>query len=533
MQRVLLPVYHAAIRVLTLVALGVSPSLSVAADDAIPSAFAACLKKPSRACLFAEALRVANSEAMQDRRAGYLANIAQSMAKANRVDSARDTFENAHQIVSTVKDESTRAAVLTDLGEAESDSGFRKETAETISEARAIIQGLPDVKSRVKGLVDIAKAQVSTGLNKDAAETIRAALDSVHELGSGDIPGYLLKSLAELQATVGDIGGAVSTAQMSGTWADEAMGKIAHAQAQSGDRAGAIKTAQAISNSRSRGDAFASIVVVETESGHVAEALDLAKTLAPNDGNQIIAFAGIAAAQAKLHDTEQTAATLAVAHQAVRQTDKAYDRATALAAIGLTEQTAGLTSAAQATLADGIANAQMIADPGVRSTSLAEVASHQAKAGFENDARKTYEIAVEAALLGTKTDSKLRHLEWFSNEEAHAGLFREAAATLSRAAEVARTEIKDDGARADAAKDLAGNEFFVIGGNIEIGNVEDELNLVGTFEDPGVKDFGYSEVAERLAKDGAFDAAFKTAQLISSDSIRGLAWAKIAVFQPE
>lgn len=194
---------------------------------------------------------------------------------------------------------------------------------------------------------------------------IAVALPLVRKIKSGLRPS-LLRVIASTRAKVGDINGALATAQNIKNHLyhrSESLGDIALEQARAGDINGALGTIRSV---------------------------DYA-------GTRILALGNVALTQARAGDAKSAADTFAVAVSEARSIDDVETRANVLCGIALTLMEAGDFKLARDMLADALPVARDICDAYARAKIMSDIALAQVKAGDGQSARNVFDTALSAA----------------------------------------------------------------------------------------------------------------------------------------
>ena len=139
-------------------------------------------------------------------------------------------------------------------------------------------------KISVSSMAKIAVVQMKAGQTKEARNTFSAALSAV---STDDLCRHLdLRTIAIAQAEVGDIHGALATAQSMDAKRFErkwTLRDIASAQANAGDIDGALATARSIDNAIGRAGSLHDIALAQSKSGDIDSALEIAQSIDNTD----------------------------------------------------------------------------------------------------------------------------------------------------------------------------------------------------------------------------------------------------------
>jgi tetratricopeptide (TPR) repeat protein len=262
-----------------------------------------------------------------------------------------------------------------------------------MKEARSTLQGDVRETVRVRTLLDIAKIQAERGDKPGAMETCREVLRLAERLN--DVNCFW--RLAETQAAVGDISGALKTITKFPKDTDKAymLLLISIAAMKTGERSAAAKSFE-------EGLAVAKTGELESKNleyvaNKLAQARDCDRAINIADvirsaSTKSLALRKIVFEVLKQHDIPRA---LKIADSIK---DQSYDRALALGAVGATQAKAKLPAAAQ-TLERALEAAKLIEiGGGTDVIALYELGLTQVQAGYVDVAAKTFDEARRRAL---------------------------------------------------------------------------------------------------------------------------------------
>jgi hypothetical protein len=208
-------------------------------------------------------------------------------------------FTGAFRTISMIKDKVERADGLSQIASIQANTGNINaafHTAETVKD-------MPIAKA--VALLAIARAQAKDHDQVAVQATIQEALQTALLIKPNEIRYYrTLPAIAQTQAEIGDIKGALKTAKMIKVEFQEdafidAIKKIARAQACAGDIKGALETVKAINNGVEKVNALLEIAETQAEGGDIKGAFQTIKEIKVG---RFFILEKIAIAQAKAGD---------------------------------------------------------------------------------------------------------------------------------------------------------------------------------------------------------------------------------------
>ena len=337
--------------------------------------------------ILGEARADARSIESPSMRSQVLEYIARVRARAGDTSGAILGASEALDAAREIKSPSIRASNLGDIAQAQAKFGDTSGAARTISEALAVVRGMEALANIIHALCHIIKAQAEAGDHYAAARMISEALNTAPRVV--EVEGRRARALvaiAETQAAIGDIQGALATARSikGPLHRATALEGIAGVQSEAGDEQGASRsTSEALATLPSINDSNnwpvswpSKVALAQARLGAVPSGLTTAGHI-PSASDRAWVLAEIASVQAETGDRQGALHSLTKAQNAlesVTSPDEIRDRDWALEAIALAYATLGDVQRAN-TAALGIGSNSS------REKALISIAAVQAQAG--------------------------------------------------------------------------------------------------------------------------------------------------------
>lgn len=399
------------------------------------AAWDACLKNPTRDCVFSEALRVAQSVKDAPTKANSLALVAAAQAKAGLAAQAAANLQLATQAAASV-DGNQRDGVLSSLAIAQVEAG-------KFADALQILPSIKAGQPRIRALNRLAAAQKKAGLAGEAAASFDLAIGAARSFKQDELVSALV-SVAGAQAQVGLSNEAAATFALAALAAQDPdthhnmLSIIARAQAEAGQIADALQVAQSEEES-SRWLALEPVAEAQAKAGEIAQALHVAQDIQYVPAH-VRAFGAIAAAEAKAGSRETAALLLQQAEELAKTAPTEASHAGALAAVAEAWAEAGFGKESGADFGQSLQIIQSMADASDRNLTIMQVAPGLAKSG-------KYSEAIELAHSMTNVAIRASTFARIVGDFEKAGKFPEALQ--------AAQSIEDEGWRAAALSDIA------------------------------------------------------------------------------
>ena len=261
-------------------------SVAYAANQVAPSD---CVQSPTARCVIglsqaaaattvdayqraAAFVRIAGMQAATGAERAAQRSISLALSAAAKIDAA--AFDEEPVLMGLPEDEAgrARAVVLSDIARILSILGESERAQATFLDAATTAEGIKSDRYRAQSLVAIAGAQLEVGAPDAARETL-ARVDLAND--AEYLPG--LPRIVQMQAKVGDVDGALVTAQrigsaLDGIQRDWALANVAGVQAATGDAKGTLATAESIEHPYVRMVAMHRIGVARARAGDIVGA---------------------------------------------------------------------------------------------------------------------------------------------------------------------------------------------------------------------------------------------------------------------
>jgi tetratricopeptide (TPR) repeat protein len=279
-----------------------------------------------------------------------LVTIATAQAADGKVQQALET-------AALIEPPSRRARALARIGEFQALAGEVELAEATFKQALEFAYLAEDSDKRDSALLNIVAARAAAG----QVEEVRQLVEIIEDRSDRKAA---LRWLARLQAKLGDIEGALDTAEQMGR--DPAiLREIATTSAMNGDVEGAFQIVESLSREIPKIVAFQGIALVQAGSGDIEGALETIQLIEDDGQDGSLRKAGslalIAAVQASSGQMEASSGTFELALRSVESLQPDYPSS-------------------------------------FRAGALANIASVQAQVGFDADASSTLDLALQVAL---------------------------------------------------------------------------------------------------------------------------------------
>ena len=321
--------------------------------------------------LFTDATKVAMLIDDSEGRASALAKVALAQAEAGKKKDAGATIDAALEPAKRIDDPIERGHARADIALARAKTGDLEGCLEAINLVLEPGKLIDDPEKRGHVLADIAVVQAKTGNVEDSRATIDLALEAVEAIESANNRAYVLGIVATAQAVVGNKEDSKATIDL------------------------ALKFALSVEDDNQRTARLRQSVTSRVETGHFAEAVEVAKLI--KDGRQqAYSLAETALAQTEANDGANARETITLAAEAAKTSEASAD---ALADIATAQAKSGMVREAEATFRDALKDidSRNYFFPGAM---LAKVALAQAKMRNIEEARTTIDRAINALKTG-------------------------------------------------------------------------------------------------------------------------------------
>ena len=383
-----------------------------------------------------------------------------------------DDLAGAKQTIRQVEGDDSQATALTRVVIAKAEVG-------DLVTAKQIARQIYIASSRSQALRGIASVQVEIGDINDAKQTLADALHHAKQISSSYSKDWALRDIAIAQAKAGDVIVAKqTTAEIRKNYErDRALRGVAAAQSESGDINGAKQTAQQIRDANLRAEALQRIAVAQAQSGNTIEAKqtisDALNSVPPVEGDAVAFFvlSSVIATQAQVGD-------VVGAKQSVQKIDDARLRSPALRGIAIMQAKMGEINKAKQT-------AREIYGVDSYDGTLRDISAIQADAGDFSGAKQTAQ-PIESV------GSRVGALRDIAVKQAKTGSINDAKQTFAIALDSAR--------QIDDADTQAWAMWFVATGQAEAQDFAGAMLTAQLISDNSEKAQALAKIAEFLAK---------------------------------
>jgi tetratricopeptide (TPR) repeat protein len=342
----------------------------------------------------ARALETAEAAQRAKARAEFLATVAREQVMAGDREAARETFSRSLRAAETLASGADRELALVFIGS-------QQVKAQDLAGALDTVAKLRDPTSRIGLLTSIARQRAQGRQPTPARELLAQALEMATKVEDATLRAAALDDVAEVQAEMGDLAGAMATAMRMPERARRPMRLrwIARDLARSGQFPLALRAANSLpetaGDAQLRAFALADIALAQAGARQFAQSLATAATIEQADIGAGT-LADIAAEQEKAGGAPAAARTFSAALEMARGLAGPRERASALARVAerltVTDEGAGRQAFARALAAAG-----GVEEPSFRMAVLVEIGQGQARAGARAAARDTFARALKSA----------------------------------------------------------------------------------------------------------------------------------------